>query len=105
MQRAALAAKFKTGKVIHTNKSADYLWQVCNMAEFKPYISNNPSGKNAAVARMRKEFLRYEQGLSLNGARQGMCLLFLAYNICLLIPLTYIAFPITRISARRQRES
>jgi hypothetical protein len=57
-QRAALAAKFKTGKVNHTNRSTNYLWQVCNLAEFKPYISNNPSRKNAG---MQKEFLRYEQ--------------------------------------------
>ena len=67
-QRAALAAKFKTGKVNHTNRSADYLWQVCNLAEFNPYISNNPSGKNAAVARMQHEFSRYKKRLLLNGA-------------------------------------
>ena len=58
-QRAALAAKFKTGKVNHTNRSIDNLWQVCNLAEFKPYISNNhPSGTNAG---MQKEILRYKQ--------------------------------------------
>ena len=37
-QRASLALKFKKGKVKHTDRSTDYLLQVCNLVEFNPFI-------------------------------------------------------------------
>jgi len=78
-QRAELVLKFKKGKVKHTDRSTNYLWHVCNFVEFKPFISNNPSGKSTAISHVQKEFLHYKQTLQLNGAWQGMCLIFPAY--------------------------
>jgi hypothetical protein len=55
-------------------KDASYLWEICNLPPFKPFISEASTGKSSAIQRMRKEFLRLNAELEHAGARRkGMC--------------------------------
>ena len=55
-------------------KDASYLWEICNLSPFKPFISEASTGKSSAIQRMRKEFLRLNAELEHAGARRkGMC--------------------------------
>jgi hypothetical protein len=73
-QKKDLRDLVDTNEIDLARKDGSYLWEICNLPPFKPFISEASTGKSSAIQRMRKEFLRLNTELELGGARRkGMC--------------------------------
>jgi uncharacterized membrane protein YgcG len=76
-QKSDMRKLIGANKVDYTRQGATYLWEICQLEPFKPFISAAASGKNSAVQRMQRKFLRHEAELEQKGARKkGMCPFF-----------------------------
>jgi len=44
-------------KIDLSRKDSNYLWEVCNLDQFKPFMSDSSAGKSSAIQRMHKELM------------------------------------------------
>jgi hypothetical protein len=63
----------------YTRRDAAYLWAICQLKPFQPFISA-ANRKNSAIQRMQKEFLRHKAGLEQKGARKKGMLFLLSHR-------------------------
>ncbi len=71
-QKEDLRRLIDSNEVDYTRQDAAYLWEICQLKPFQPFISPAVNGKNFAIQCMQKEFLRHEAELEQKGARKGM---------------------------------
>jgi hypothetical protein len=82
-QKKALRDLVDANKIDLARKDSNYLWEICNLDPFKPFISDSSAGKSSAIQCMRKEFLRINAELDLAGARRkGMCVNSIPQSKC-----------------------
>ena len=73
-QKKDLRDLVDANKIDLARKDASYLWEICNLPPFKPFISEASTRKSSAIQRMQKELLCLNAELELAGARRkGMC--------------------------------
>ncbi len=69
-QKEDLRRLIDSNEVDYTRQDAAYLWEICQLKPFQPFISPAANGKNSAIQRMQKEFLRHKSELEQKGARK-----------------------------------
>jgi hypothetical protein len=55
-QKSDLRKLFDSNKVDYTRQDVAYLWKICQLKPFKPFISAAANRKNSAVQHMQREF-------------------------------------------------
>ena len=68
-QEDKLQKLLNSNTINYRNRSPDYLFQVTK-DHFPDFISEGPQGRNSAIQRMRAKFLKYEEEMTLRGARR-----------------------------------
>ncbi len=69
-QKEDLRRLIDLSKVDYTRQDAAYLWEICQLKPFQPFISPAANGKNSAIQCMQKEFLCHEAEFEQKGARK-----------------------------------
>ncbi len=68
-QEDKLQKLLNSNTIDYRNRSPDYLFQVTK-DHFPDFISEGPQGRNSAIQRMQAKFLKYEEEMTLQGARR-----------------------------------
>jgi hypothetical protein len=69
-QKEDLRRLIDLNEVDYTRRDAAYLWEICQLKSFKPFIGPAANGKNSAIQCMQKEFFHHEAELEQKGARK-----------------------------------